>query len=222
MLQDYYRAVVALVSEGDFGSPGLGPGLMGFGPDLGGMGMASNGHFNMGPLGGRGIGNGGGPQGGHGRGRGRFGGRGGPPSDRSRPPPPDLAIKVGDELEGGADRDGHSPTGILKMRGLPFSAVVEDIVHWFNTGDLSIQPIAPDWYGPTRLPVAGETPVGCADAASVPCMKSAKAGQATRWRACPLQHCHLASMPPCHHSKHRVLPGILFDALAVLLSLIGI
>ena len=32
-------------------------------------------------------------------------------------------------------------TGVLKMRGLPFAATPEDIVYWFNSAGLPIQPL---------------------------------------------------------------------------------
>lgn len=32
-------------------------------------------------------------------------------------------------------------TGVLKMRGLPFAATPDDIVYWFNSAGLPIQPL---------------------------------------------------------------------------------
>ena len=33
---------------------------------------------------------------------------------------------------------------IVKMRGLPFSVAVSDILQWFNLGGLNIQPLGPN------------------------------------------------------------------------------
>ena len=38
------------------------------------------------------------------------------------------------------------PTVLLKMRGLPYSAVPEDVVQWFNHAELGIQPLTTDKY----------------------------------------------------------------------------
>ena len=35
---------------------------------------------------------------------------------------------------------------IVKMRGLPFSVAVADILQWFNSGGMNIQPIGPNKY----------------------------------------------------------------------------
>lgn len=139
------------MTDMDFGAPfgmgglmgGIGPGDMGgFSAALGGMGMPLGDNFNMGSFqGGRGGMN-------HGRGGGRMGssGRlGGTSPHPPRAPPPDM-LKRGRHPDKGNVPDGPDlNTGILKMRGLPFSAVVEDIVSWFNSGDLAIPPLTADW-----------------------------------------------------------------------------
>ena len=33
---------------------------------------------------------------------------------------------------------------IVKMRGLPFSVAISDILQWFNMGGLNIQPLGPN------------------------------------------------------------------------------
>jgi hypothetical protein len=35
-------------------------------------------------------------------------------------------------------------TGVLKMRGLPFAATPDDIVYWFNSSGLPIEPLHAD------------------------------------------------------------------------------
>ncbi len=42
-------------------------------------------------------------------------------------------------------------TGMLKMRGLPFAATPEDIVYWFNSSGLPIQPLIADRSAATHL-----------------------------------------------------------------------
>ena len=54
---------------------------------------------------------------------------------------------TGNAANGSSDYEDHLlpsqkvHTGVLKMRGLPFAATPDDIVYWFNSSGLPIEPL---------------------------------------------------------------------------------
>ena len=69
------------------------------------------------------------------------------PQERyDRPPPMDMPPQ---RMQG--PPPAGDATGILKLRGLPFSASREDVAMWFNESGALFQPIDADWWASAHL-----------------------------------------------------------------------
>ena len=100
---------------------------------------------------------------------------------------------------------------IVKMRGLPFSVAVADILQWFNLGGLNIQPLGPNkcassLMGKESPSAVHPSPVQCHWLQSWPCaLRCLVAHQLLSGSTCPADDAHCSCSIPGVQKAHHML-----------------